>query len=257
MNRERLYELSSRKVLKGRLDPNLCLYNPREVYEALKSNWKVISWLDNIAHKYTPPVGKQVLLIYPCSALKPYHMSRSYRALYRTLNSLGNRMRSLIHVVTISEPFGIVPEEYYNKWTEWYDCPGLFEWWCRRFGQPYDREYVNECIKILAQYVSQFLKRTADSYKIRIAFIRTYSSRLKVNSNHTHRRIIELASKKSGIDIRLLPPKEIIRYIVETRGSRAWDYYGVAHPIAQEYLRNYILKRVEGALKQSRPSKDL
>jgi hypothetical protein len=41
-------------------------------------------------------------------------------------------------------------EELYEKKTTWYDCPGLFEWWCNKYNQPYSKEDVDSSIDILA-----------------------------------------------------------------------------------------------------------
>jgi len=227
----------------------LCFYNPKEVYMALTSNIEVKRWLEFISNHYVPPKVK-ICLIYPCSAIKPYYESRSYKRLYNTLSKLGDA-RKQIHVLTISEPFGLVPEEFYRKNTEWhdwenswYDCPGLFEWWCRRHKQPYSKDYLEKCIKILATYISKFLIRAKarKSYSKIIAFIRTFSSQLKVKEDHTHRRIVELASKIAKVQVDLLPPKQLVKEIVLKRGRLAWDLYGVSHPMAQEYLLRYLLK---------------
>jgi len=242
VNRELLYGLSARSVLRGTLPRELCLYSPREVYEVLTSdNGRVAEWLRFISEQHTPPPEKDVLLLYPCSTVKPYHLSRSYRALYKTLGSLPSSLRRRVHVVTVSEPFGLVPEEFYDKWHEWYDCPGLFEWWCRKNGVEYDHELVLKSIEILAEHVARYLKRTEDCYIARIAFVRTYTSSLKPSSS-THKRIVELASKISCVRVELHPPVEVVKKIIENRGRSAWDFYGVAHPLAQEYL--YKLLRV-------------
>jgi len=226
---------------------DLCFYNPREVYEALLNNAEIKKWLEFISLEYEPP-KKRILLFYPCSAEKPYYESRLYRQLYKTLSRLGS-LRRHVHVITVSEPFGLVPEEFYGRKTEWhdwqsrwYDCPGLFEWWCRRNSQPYQVEYVEKCIRILAEYVARFLTRiTQNGFNPRlVGFVRTYSSSLRVRRDHTHRRILELASRISGVKIELLPPKEVVAEIVAKRGRVAWDFYGVAHPLAQEYLLKYL-----------------
>jgi archaeosine synthase len=227
--------------------PSLCFYNPKEVYIALLKNKEVKRWLTFISNHYTPPPAK-ILLIYPCSSQKPYHESRSYKILFNTLARLGER-RKYVHVLTISEPFGIVPEEFYGKRTKWhdwknrwYDCPGLFEWWCRRHNQPYSKEYLEKSINLLAYYVAKFfekLKKEDDCPKI-VAFVRTYSSRLKIRDDHTHRRIIEKAAKIANLDVEILPSKELVSRIVSAHGRLAWDMYGVAHPLAQEYLLQYL-----------------
>jgi archaeosine synthase len=232
---------------------SLCFYNSKEVYLALTQNSEVKSWLDFISNHYLPEPRK-VLLMYPCSAKKPYTSSRSYRQLYATLSKLGNGRRQ-IHVVTISEPFGLVPEEFYGRktpwhdWqTAWYDCPGLFRWWCDRHNQPYSREYLQKCLEILASHVASFLKKVESNrcYSKMVAFVRTYSSQLVEKEDHTHKRIVEMAAKLSNVHVDILPPKEVVSYIVSKRGRLAWDLYGVAHPLAQEYLLSYLKVVLDG-----------
>lgn len=228
---------------------NLHLYNPRQVLEALTSDKDVLRWLEFISNHYTPE-PRHVLLIYPCSAVKPYTASRSYRSLYRTLSSLGY-LRREVHVVTVSEPFGLVPEEFYGKKTEWhnwendwYECPGLFEWWCRRHHQPFDHSVFRKCIEILSSYVAKFLEKTRNRYKARIAFLRTYTSRLKRSCSHTHFMIIREASRKAGVKVEIHPSRKVVRSIVERYGRCAWDFYGVSHPYAQAYLRYILMRRL-------------
>jgi len=226
--------------------------NPKEVYMALTRNKEVKRWLFFITNYYVPPSAK-IFLIYPCSATKPYHKSRSYKILFNTLEKLGEK-RKYVHVLTISEPFGIVPEEFYGKKTKWhdwknrwYDCPGLFEWWCRRHSQPYSKEYLEKSINLLACYVARFferLKKEINHPKI-IAFVKTYSSYLKIRDDHTHRRIIEKASQIANLNVEILPSKELVSKIVLAHGRLAWDMYGVAHPLAQEYLINYLRKTLK------------
>jgi len=216
--------------------------NPYEVYVAIRENDKIKNWLNFISSQYIPSERKKVLLFYPCSAVKPYYRSRSYKKLINTLSKLGE-MRREIHLITVSEPFGLIPEEFYYKWKYWYECPGLFKWWCSKHGEKYSAKYVKMCIEILGDCVSKFLKRAFDKglYDVAIGFVRTYSSNLSINMDHTHRKILEKASQLSGVHIDLLPPKDVVKEIVEKRGRLAWDLQGVAHPIAQEYLLEYLI----------------
>jgi archaeosine synthase len=246
MDHTEIYEkISLKHAVNVRIKHSLCFYNPYEVYEALLNNKEVKSWLEFISNNYTPPTAK-VLLIYPCSTEKPYHKSRSYKILYNTLSKLGDK-RKEVHLLTISEPFGLIPEEFYENKYDWYDCPGLFKWWCRKYHQPYSKEYVDKCVQILANYVAKFFMRAKiqKCYSRMVAFVRTFSSGLKVNHDHTHRRIIELACQIAKVHIDLLPPKSLVAEIVQKKGKFAWDMYGIAHPLAQEYLLNYLRKVLE------------
>ncbi|MEM3663849.1 MAG: DUF5591 domain-containing protein [Candidatus Jordarchaeales archaeon] len=216
-------------------------------------NREVRGWLEYVAYNYEPPSHVKVLLLYPCSARKPYHESRLYRQLFKTLSAIGD-YRRLVHVVTVSEPFGLVPEDFYvygrsgpRDWNgSWYECPGLFSWWCSKHLQPYDRKVADKCIDILASYVAAFLRRVR-VYRFRVAFVRSFTSGLRVTGDLTHRLIVERASKMAGVSVEVHPPKELVRRIVKERGRLAWDMYGVAHPIAQEYLLDY-LRSVVGEL---------
>jgi archaeosine synthase len=249
MDKHEIYYKASLKHAKRgvNISQDLTCYNPYEVYLTLTTNNEVIKWLKFISNYYIPRKAK-ILLIYPCSADKPYHESRSYKILFKTLAKLKER-RKEIHLMTISEPFGLVPEEFYgvktpwHDWSKsWYDCPGLFEWWCRKHGQPYSKEFLEKSIQILADYIAKFFIRVKELniYSKIIAFVRTFSSKLEVRYDYTHRRIIELAASLAKIRVDLLPPKEIVAEIVLKKGRFAWDMYGVSHPMAQNYLLNYL-----------------
>jgi archaeosine synthase len=240
-------QISMRRGNGVTIQRSLCLYSPEEVYNALTRNPTVVGWLKFVAEKYWPPKGKKLLLLYPCSAVKPYHKSRSYLALFKTLSKLGPAAEK-VHVVTVSEPFGLVPQEFYvgkesSEWVEkWYDCPGLFEWWCRKHSTPYSTEYLEASLDILSSYVAQFLNRVQANrtYTQIIGFIRTYTSLLEVRKDHTHRRILENASRLSGVKIRILPSRHDVARLVRKHGKLAWDMYGVAHPMAQSCLLSYL-----------------
>jgi len=254
LNKEAIYTKESIKHARNvKILPELCAYTPKEVYELLVTNERIHSWFQIIGNHYYPDPTKKILLLYPCSTTKPFWESRSYKALEGTLKKF-SKYRKYIHLVTVSEPFGLIPEEFYGikgdgyNWKdEWYDVPGLFEWWVKKHGLPYDRQYADRSIEIIAHSIAHYLKKTENSYKVRIAFVRTYSSTLKKKDDHTHRRMIELASWISGVTIKLLPSKYLIKKIVDKYGRFAWDMYGIAHPEAQKYLEwhlKHAIKRV-------------
>jgi len=241
IGRSRIYQkVSSKKGKDVIIKPSLCFYNPTEVLAALRHNKQVTSWLSYIGNHYAP-LTRDILLIYPCSTEKPYHKSRSYAQLYKTLSPLG-KDRKRIHLATISEPLGLVPEEFYETRKNWYDCPGLFEWWCTKHGQAYSKEDLNDCIDILATHIARFFTKVKRrrSYKRIVAFVRTWSSSLMPKGDHTHKRILEKAASMADVHIEFYPDKRLIRKIVEKKGRFAWDMLGVAHPIAQRYLLNHV-----------------
>jgi archaeosine synthase len=255
MRNDEIYRKVSCRRAKGvHINRTMCFYNTRDVLAALKENEQVTSWLKFISNHYMPD-RRDILLIYPCSADKPYYRSRSYVQLNKTLSKLGDNRRR-IHVATISEPFGLVPEEFYRKRTawhnwkdDWYDCPGLFEWWCNKFGQQYSPEEADECISILADKIALFLKKVnrKKRYKKIVAFVRTYSSNLEKTRDQTHRRILEQAVKQAHVDVQILPTRRLVAQIARNGREFAWDMYGVSHPCAQEYL----LKKMRATLRDN------
>lgn len=244
MNRNDVYrKVSSRRAKGVRIRRKMCFYSPHEVLTALKHDKQIVAWLKFISNHYVPECH-DVLLIYPCSADKPYYRSRSYLQLYNTLSNLGEE-RKRIHIATISEPFGLVPEEFYRKKTvwhnwrdDWYDCPGLFEWWCNKFGQQYSPGEADECISILADKIALFLKKVNKKKRYRkiLAFVRTYSSNLKKTRDQTHRRILEKAAEQAHVHVEILPPRRLVERVAREGSGFAWDMYGVSHPCAQRYL---------------------
>jgi archaeosine synthase len=233
------------------INPSLCLYNPSEVKDALLNNQNITKWLKFISNHYIPE-KKDILLIYPCSTTKPYNLSKSYQILLKNLNIIDPK-REKIHLMTISEPFGLVPEEFYGvntKWhnweNDWYDCPGLFEWWCNKYNFHYDREKADEAIEILSSYVGDFLIKVDKFklYKKKIALVRTFTSNLERKKDHTHRRILEKVIEKTGTEIEIIPTKEMVNSIVKERGSFAWDMWGVAHPMVQDFLFQKLKKLI-------------
>ena len=240
--RQRLLELSKKKVLRGKLSEDLALYTPWEVLDAIKNNTRIVKWHTFLAEHYRPPEDKKIALFYPCSTVKPYYLSRTYTVLDRTLKGLG-KLQERIHILTVSEPFAIVPKEFHKSWMYWYDCPGLFEWWCRRYGIPYDNDIAREAIECLSEVIAKYLSRVAKrKYDYLVAFVRTWTSHLKGSEDHTHKRILMQASKKSGIPIRILPDKELIAKIVREHGHTSWDFWGVAHPTVQRLITDTLFR---------------
>lgn len=234
--RHQLYQQISSKVGKDvRIKKSLCFYNPKEVYHGLQKNSDIKKWHQFMSQKYNPK-KKDYLLIFPCSTVKPYNKSRSYQQLFQHLDKL-NGKRHKVQLMTISEPFGLVPEEYYPKF-KWYDCPGLFEWWCNTHDQDFDKEYLEKSMEIIAGNIGRTLRRAKRKrrYKKIIAFVRTYSSSLKEKIDHTHKRMLEIASEMYNLNIEILPTKNQVKNLVKTRGSFAWDMYGAAHPFMLKHL---------------------
>ncbi|HUR61614.1 MAG TPA: DUF5591 domain-containing protein [Candidatus Thermoplasmatota archaeon] len=95
---------------------------------SVESLWmpEVESFRRRVRDHYQPPPA-DVLVLFPCSARKPYKLSRSHRHYLRTLEASG--MRHRIHEVMVTSPLGLVPrdlEELYPA--NAYDIPVTGHW---------------------------------------------------------------------------------------------------------------------------------
>ncbi|HET6398580.1 MAG TPA: DUF5591 domain-containing protein [Candidatus Thermoplasmatota archaeon] len=75
---------------------------------------------------YQPPAA-DVLVLFPCSAKKPYKTSRSHRLYQRALDDSGLRPR--VHEVMVTSPLGLVPRELEEVYpANAYDIPVTGSW---------------------------------------------------------------------------------------------------------------------------------
>ena len=88
------------------------------------SNPVVSKWVDFMTDEYQPPEGlDNVLMLLPCSARKPYRMSKSHR---KFLDAIGH---SAFHEVMVTSPLGLVPRDLEETWpASHYDIPVTGEW---------------------------------------------------------------------------------------------------------------------------------
>ena len=84
---------------------------------------------EHLGSRYTPPIGKQIVLLLPCSAKKPYSDSKSHRRFLETIeNALGRTMGNLAQVI-LTSPLGVVPRELERIFpAQNYDIPVSGDW---------------------------------------------------------------------------------------------------------------------------------
>ncbi len=76
---------------------------------------------------YTPPASADVLVLLPCSARKPYRLSKTHRYFQRALDDSGVRHR--VHEVMVTSPLGLVPRELEDMHpANKYDVPVTGHW---------------------------------------------------------------------------------------------------------------------------------
>ncbi|MHA1135253.1 MAG: DUF5591 domain-containing protein [Candidatus Thorarchaeota archaeon] len=82
-----------------------------------------------LGSRYTPPPGKRIVLLLPCSAKKPYSDSKSHRRYLETIeNALGRTMGNVAQVI-LTSPLGVVPRELERIFpAQNYDIPVTGDW---------------------------------------------------------------------------------------------------------------------------------
>lgn len=86
-------------------------------------------WETRIEAQYEPPDWKDILLIVPCSAKKPYSRSRTHQRIYSALSGI-RRWRDRVHPVVLTSPLGVVPVELEELYpAAHYDIPVTGEWY--------------------------------------------------------------------------------------------------------------------------------
>ena len=84
----------------------------------------VEQWVDFISNTYQVPENlDNVLVLLPCSARKPYRLSKSHRKFIQALGT------NACHEVMVTSPLGLVPRDLEDVWpAAFYDIPVTGDW---------------------------------------------------------------------------------------------------------------------------------
>ncbi|MDR0887995.1 MAG: DUF5591 domain-containing protein [Candidatus Methanoplasma sp.] len=100
---------------------------------------------ETVKERYIKPPHKRILVLLPCSAKKPYHISKTHKAFSSAIHTAQHD--TLVHEVIVTSPLGAVPREldvFYPASS--YDIPVTGEWKCE------ERAMIREMIGgIIAQ----------------------------------------------------------------------------------------------------------
>jgi archaeosine synthase len=86
----------------------------------------IVRYRERIGQDYRKPREAHVALLLPCSARKPYSLSKSHRRIIEKIQNF----RSFVHEIIITSPVGLVPrelEEFYPP--AFYDIPVIGRWY--------------------------------------------------------------------------------------------------------------------------------
>ncbi len=157
---------------------------------ALVDHPAVLAFSRWVAENYIPPEGADCALFLPCSAQKPYSASRTHRAVAREIERLPQKRARQVHILTLSEPLGIVPHEMENLYpADSYDLT-LSSWLTpsdfsnrallsrredksrpARVRVPLTSE-DRAAMNLIAERVGRFLVKTNAHYQTRIGYVR-------------------------------------------------------------------------------------
>ncbi|MCQ2056452.1 MAG: DUF5591 domain-containing protein [archaeon] len=100
---------------------------------------EVLRYRKAILDRYLKPKNKRILLLLPCSAKKPYHISKTHKLLMSVIYSVAHH--DLIHEVIVTSPLGVVPRELDVFFPpKSYDIPVTGDWKCE------EKSFIRELI---------------------------------------------------------------------------------------------------------------
>jgi archaeosine synthase len=84
---------------------------------------------ENVATRYIPPMGKQIVLLLPCSARKPYSDSKSHRRIAEFTSVVVGGIQPRVAEAILTSPLGLVPRELERIYpAAQYDIPVTGDW---------------------------------------------------------------------------------------------------------------------------------
>ena len=109
---------------------------------------------------YRKPEHKRILLLLPCSAKKPYHISKTHRAFASAIHTAQHD--TLVHEVIVTSPLGMVPRELDACYpANSYDIPVTGEWKCE------ERAMIREMVgSLIQQGYDKIICHLGDDYEL-------------------------------------------------------------------------------------------
>jgi archaeosine synthase len=105
---------------------------------------EIVRFRKRIKERYKKPPHKKLLLLLPCSAKKPYSISKTHKAFRRAIVESGKQ--TLVHEVIITSPLGVVPREL-----------ELF-YPAQNYDIPVTRTWSKDEISMIGECIDEFLK---------------------------------------------------------------------------------------------------
>ncbi|MCD6373728.1 MAG: DUF5591 domain-containing protein, partial [Thermococcus sp.] len=108
---------------------------------------EVKRWHSRVIERFVPPKNTELVLLFPCSARKPYSFSRSHTLYRRAVKeALGSGINK-VHELILTSPFGVVPREW--EWLAKYDIVVTGHW---------GEEEIKPAAELLAKTLEKYPK---------------------------------------------------------------------------------------------------
>lgn len=108
---------------------------------------EVRRWHERVAERFVPPKNTELVLLVPCSAKKPYSLSRSHTLYRRAIKEALGPGIIKVHELTLTSPFGVVPCEW--EWLAKYDIVVTGHW---------GEEEIRPAAELLAKTLEKYPK---------------------------------------------------------------------------------------------------
>ena len=115
---------------------------------------------EKITETYRKPDHKRVLLLLPCSAKKPYHISKTHKAFASAIHTAQHD--TLVHEVIVTSPLGIVPRELDAMYpANSYDIPVTGQWKCE------EKKMIRDMVSnLISQGYDNVVCHLGDDYEL-------------------------------------------------------------------------------------------
>ncbi|WP_048151105.1 archaeosine synthase subunit alpha [Palaeococcus ferrophilus] len=108
---------------------------------------EVRRWHERVAERFVPPRNTELVLLFPCSAKKPYSFSRSHTLYRKAVKEALGSGTSKVHELILTSPFGVVPREW--EWLAKYDIVVTGHW---------GEEEIKPAAELLAKTLEKYPK---------------------------------------------------------------------------------------------------
>ncbi|NJE04071.1 archaeosine synthase subunit alpha [Thermococcus sp. MV11] len=106
---------------------------------------EVKRWHERVVERFVPPKNTELVLLFPCSAKKPYSFSRSHTLYHKAVKEALGSGISRIHELILTSPFGVVPREW--EWLAKYDIVVTGHW---------NEEEIKPAAELLAKTLEKY-----------------------------------------------------------------------------------------------------